>query len=353
MIQLKRTTSGDISGLEYGQLGVTYNSGVAKLYVGDSSNRPVEVTTNLPKPYNLDSIKPGTNSDGLFWSENSGAGLSGTYRWSLYSSTQFDMHSSLVRIYSGSNKMTGYFGSYVQLRDEDNSGSISLNQGVRLGSSNQPIQLFALAGDISMQANEISLTSVDGPVNIQSSNSSQITMTTPQLLLTTVAALPVDKAITIQSPYSVLVSAMKFKCDTYPLEDDDVATKKYIDDQCYSPGDVLTLQEMHVNGEITGANKDLYVTFFLDKPIKNVSNAIITQGKLQIRQNNKYIFGTSSGGADILGFVDINWTIINNNALTIRLQYSNNTGTKVAWPDSTNNTAVQTIWTGNTKIQLS
>lgn len=164
---------------------------------------------------------------------------------------------------------------------------------------------------------------------------------------------PEDSTITIQSPCSVLVSAKKFKCNTYPSDDDDVATKKYIDDQCYTAGDVLTFQNMYVYGEVTGANKSLFVTFFLDKPIRNVSNATITQGTLIVRQDNKYIFGTSSGGADMRGSVNIASFSINNNAITLRLRYSDNTGTGVAWPNSTNNTVVQTVWSGNAKIQLS
>lgn len=350
MIQLKRTTSGEISGLEYGQLGVEIpgSGAYGQLYIGTSLGASVPI---IHEPYFPEGIMINDSTSYIKWNHSEMLG----YSLDLSSDNLIDLHGKTVRIYSGSNgdEMTGYFGSYVQLRDEDNTSSISLNQGVRLGSSNQSIQLFALQGDISMQANEVSLTSIDGPINLQSSSNSQITMTTPQLLLTTVAALPADDAITIHSPYNLLVSAMSFKCDSFPVDDDDVATKKYVDDQCYTTGDVLTFQHMYAYGEITGANKDLYVTFFLDKPIKNVSNATITQGKLQIRQNNQYIFGNSSGGGDMLGFVDVNWTIINNNALTLRLQYSNNTGTRVVWPNSVNNTVVQTVWTGDTKIQLS
>lgn len=349
MIQLKRAALGEISGLEYGQLGVEIagSGGYGKLYVGTSLGASAPI---ISEPYFPEGILLNNDNAYIKWDDS---GMLG-YSLDLLSDNLIDLHSKTVRIYSGSNgdEMTGYFGAYVQLRDEDNTSSISLNQGVRLGSSNQPIQLFALQGDISMQANEVSLTSIDGPINLQSSNDSQITMTTPQLLLTTVAALPADDAITILSPYNVLVSAAAFRCDTYPVDDSDVATKKYVDSQCYTAGNIISFSNLHVNGEVTGANKDLYVTFWLDKPIKNVSNATITQGKLQVRQNNKYIYGDSSGGADMLGVVSINQVQVNGNALGLRLYFDNNEGSHVAWPGSVNNTALQTIWM-DTKIQLS
>ena len=327
MIQLKRTTSGSISGLEYGQLGVDITDSYARLYVGTSLGNSVPIISD---PYLPEGIILNSDSAYIRWSHTESQG----YSLNLSSDSLFDVHSKVVRIYSGTyelDQMTGYFGSEVSICNDDASSVMSLG----------------IQGDTLLKGKEISITSTGGPVNIQSS------ATSPQIRLTTAGGMPEDQTITIQSPYKVLVSAMKFKCDTYPLDDDDVATKKYIDDQCYTAGDVLTFQNMYVYGEITGANKGLYVTFFLDKPIRNVSNATITQGTLIVRQDSKYIFGTSSGGADMLGSVDITSISINNNAMTIRLQYSDSTGTGVAWPNSTNNTAVQTVWLGNAKIQLS
>lgn len=325
LIQLKRTTSGDISGLEYGQLGVEIpgSGAYGQLYVGTSLGASVPI---IHEPYFPEGIMLNNDNTYIKWDHSEMLG----YSLDLSSDNLIDLHGKTVRIYSGSNgdEMTGYFGSYVQLRDEDNTSSISLNQGVRLGSSNQPIQLFALQGDISMQANEVSLTSIDGPINLQSSNNSQITMTTPQLLLTTVAALPADDAITIQSPYNVLVSVAAFRCDTYPVDDSDVVNKKYVDDLSYYPDDAsINTGTMVIMGFVRQLNevlfsiplnKQLSGTSFYDCQFKS-GNMEVMQGDANTDTSPTYIFGGRQGGQPVVGNVKVDNVYRGNNVLTIRM----------------------------------
>lgn len=357
MIQLKRTTSGEISGLDYGQLGVTYDSGVAKLYVGDSSNRPMEVTTNLPEPYNLDSIKPGTNSDGLFWSDNGDAGLPGTYRWSLYSSSQLDFHAILTRIYSGTDgtEMTGYFGSYVQLQNEDGTAFMSTNNGIQIGTQGKGVGIVAFSGQLDMQGNEVNITaSNDGmslvgatTMNIQSSsdmsisttgNSSGITMTSTgttalynsDLFLKTSMIMMQSDAdtITINAPTKTLmVNANSLQCSSQPMDDNDLVTKKYVNNLSFSPQASITIDLMAVIGFVRQLNEVLFSipldwqlseTSFYDCEFKS-GNMEVMQGDASTDSTPTYIFGGRQGGQPVVGNVKVGNVYRGHNVLTIRM----------------------------------
>lgn len=322
MIQLKRTTSGDISGLEYGQLGITYNSGVAKLYVGDSSNRAVEVTTNLPKPYNLDSIKPGTNSDGLFWSDNSDTVLAGTYRWRLYSSAQFDVHSPVTRIFSG-GQIVGYFESYSYIQNQDGTAKVSTQNGLKLDSRNHDIQITATNGSINVDAAEVAITASHGTLSLGSSGavnivSENITITHPTI----------PGSVYIGSESNVIFMGTSLQVTHYPTTDDDVVNKKYVDDLSYFEDDAsITTGTMVIMGFVRQLNEVLF-SIPLDKRLTGTSfydcqfesgNMEVMQGDANTDTSPTYIFGGRQGGQPVVGNVKVGNVYRGNNVLTIRM----------------------------------
>ena len=335
MIQLKRTTSGDISGLEYGQLGISYDSGLAKLYVGDSSNRPMEVTTNLPEPYNLDSIKPGTNSDGLFWSGNGDAGLPGTYRWSLYSSSQLDFHSILTRIYSGTDGtgMTGYFGSYVQLQNEDGTAKVSTQNGVKLSSQNHDIQITATDGSVNVDAEEVNITA--SPSSTESSFihlSSTITLNASSYISIETDSIRMrdrsgSNELYISSPGTIIIDAAGLERVSGPVTDNDLVTKKYVNNLSYSPQASITIDLMAVIGFVRQLNEVLFSipldwqlseTSFYDCQFKS-GNMEVMQGDASTDSTPTYIFGGGRGGQPVVGNVKVGNVYRGHNVLTIRM----------------------------------
>lgn len=113
MIQLKRTTSGEISGLEYGQLGVEIagSGAYGQLYIGTSLGASVPI---IHEPYFPEGIMLNNDNTYIKWDHSEMLG----YSLDLSSDNLIDLHGKTVRIYSGSNgdEMIGYFGSYVQLK---------------------------------------------------------------------------------------------------------------------------------------------------------------------------------------------------------------------------------------------
>ena len=331
MIQLKRTTSGDISGLEYGQLGVTYNSGVAKLYVGDASNRPVEVTTNLPKPYNLDSIKPGTNSDGLFWSDNSDTGLAGTYRWTLYSSGRFDVHSPLTRIFSD-GEIVGFFESYSYIQNQDGTAKVSTQNGVKLDSQNDGIQITSTNGSVNVDAAEVAITASNGTLSLGSTDTTTIRSSNGSVAIVSeninITHPTIPGSVYISSDSNVIFMGTSLQVTHFPTTDDDVVNKKYVDDLSYYPDDAsITIATMAVMGFVRGLNEVLF-SIPLDKQLSGTSfydcqfksgNMEVMQGDANTDTSPTYIFGGRQGGQPVVGNVKVGNVYRGNNILTIRM----------------------------------
>ena len=332
MIQLKRVTSGDISGLEYGQLGVTYDSGVAKLYVGDSSNRPMEVTTNLPEPYNLDCIKPGTNSDGLFWSDNSDTGLAGTYRWTLSSSSRFDINSPLTRIFSG-GEIVGFFESYSYIQNQDGTAKVSTQNGVKLDSPYDGIQITSTNGSINVDAAEVDITA--SPSNTESSFihlSSTITLNASSSISIKTDSIMVEdesgsNELYISSPGTIIIDAAGLERVSGPVTDNDLVTKKYVNNLSYSPQASITINLMAVIGFVRQLNEVLFSipldwqlseTSFYDCQFKS-GNMEVMQGDASTDSTPTYIFGGGQGGQPVVGNVKVGNVYRGHNVLTIRM----------------------------------
>ena len=329
MIQLKRTTSGEISGLEYGQLGVTYNSGVAKLYIGDSSNRPVEVTTNLPKPYNLDSIKPGTNSDGLFWTDNSDTGLAGTYRWGLYSSTQFDIHSPVTRIFSD-GEIVGFFGSYSYIQNQDGTAKVSTQNGVKLDSRNDGIQITSTNGSVNVDAAEVDITASNGTLHLESTGTTIKSSNAPVAILSeniNISNPTTPGVVNINSPDNLVFGANSVQVINSPMTEYEVVNKKYIDNLSYSPQASINTGTMVIMGFVRQLNEVLFSipldwqlsgTSFYDCQFKS-GNMEVMQGDANTDTSPTYIFGGRQGGQPVVGNVKVGNVYRGNNILTIRM----------------------------------
>ena len=293
------------------------------------------VTTNLPEPYNLDSIKPGTNSDGLFWSDNGGAGLPGTYRWSLYSSSQLDFHSILTRIYSGTDgtEMTGYFGSYVQLQNEDGTAKVSTQNGVKLSSQNHDIQITATDGSVNVDAEEVNITA--SPSSTESSFihlSSTITLNASSYISIETDSIRMrdrsgSNELYISSPGTIIIDAAGLERVSGPVTDNDLVTKKYVNDLSYSPQASITIDLMAVIGFVRQLNEVLFSipldwqlseTSFYDCQFKS-GNMEVMQGDANADSTPTYIFGGGRGGQPVVGNVKVGNVYRGHNVLTIRM----------------------------------
>ena len=63
----------------------------------------------------------------------------------------------------------------------------------------------------------------------------------------------------------------------------------------YKPGDSFSI-DMFTSGFITNAGTELWFTVPLDKPLLGVTSVSVTTGNgFQVRQNNKYLYGSSAG----------------------------------------------------------
>ena len=63
----------------------------------------------------------------------------------------------------------------------------------------------------------------------------------------------------------------------------------------YKPGDSFSI-DMFTSGFITNSGTELWFTVPLDKPLLGVTSVSVTTGNgFQVRQNNKYLYGSSAG----------------------------------------------------------
>lgn len=71
-------------------------------------------------------------------------------------------------------------------------------------------------------------------------------------------------------------------------------------DAAYHPGDSVPINNYCAPGHVTTNATDLFLDFFLPRPIgDDVESATVSGGTIQARGNKQYILGSSSGGAEI------------------------------------------------------
>lgn len=352
MIQLKRITSGDISGLEYGQLGVEVagNGGYGQLYIGTSLGASVPI---ISEPYFPEGILLGNDTSYIKWDYSDTVG----YSFDMAADILFNIRSQQLRIYSGSNgnEMTGYFGKYVQLQNEDGTAFMSTDDGIQIGTQGKGVGIVAFNGQLDMQGNEVNITaSNDGmslvgatTMNIQSSsdmsisttgNSRGITMTSTGttalynndlFLKTTMIMMQSDAdTITINAPTKTLmVNANSLQCSSQPMDDNDLVTKKYVNNLSYSPQASITINLMAVIGFVRQLNEVLFSipldwqlseTSFYDCQFKS-GNMEVMQGDASTDSTPTYIFGGRQGGQPVVGNVKVGNVYRGHNVLTIRM----------------------------------
>lgn len=73
----------------------------------------------------------------------------------------------------------------------------------------------------------------------------------------------------------------------------------------YKTGDSFELGWMQTAGTLTGAQKQLYFTIPLCKPVLNINGLKISDLKLTVRQNNKYLIGSGSASAAPSGTTEL------------------------------------------------
>lgn len=269
-MQLKRTTSGDISGLEYGQLGVEIpgSGAYGQLYVGTNLGASVPI---IHEPYFPEGIMIDDTTYARWdFSETFG------YSLDVSATNLFNLCGKLLRIYSGSNgdEMTGYFGSYVQLQNEDGTATISIQNGLQLDSQNQGIQITATNASINVDAAEVDITASSGTLSlgstgttIKSSNGS-VTILSENINITHPT---IPGSVYINSDSNVIFMGTSLQVTHFPTTDDDVVNKKYVDDLSYYPDDAsITIATMAVMGFVRGLNEVLF-SIPLDKRLTGTS----------------------------------------------------------------------------------
>lgn len=88
----------------------------------------------------------------------------------------------------------------------------------------------------------------------------------------------------------------------------------------YKKGDTFNLTSIPLSGTLTGAQKSLVFAIPLCKPVIGASSAKINNLKLTVRQNNKYLIGSSSAYAAPGGTVA---TTILANAIKVQITLPN------------------------------
>ena len=329
MIQLKRTTSGDISGLEYGQLGVEIpgSGAYGQLYIGTSLGASVPV---IHEPYFPEGIMLNNDNTYIKWDHSEMLG----YSLDLSSDNLIDLHGKTVRIYSGSNgdEMTGYFGSYVHLQNEDGTATISTQDGLQLNSQNDGIQITSTNGSINVDAAEVDITASSGTLNLESTGTTTIRSSNGSVAIVSeninITHPTIPGSVYINSDSNLIFSVNSVQITNSPMTEDDVVNKKYVDDLSYYPDDAsITIATMAVMGFVRGLNEVLF-SIPLDKQLSGTSfydcefksgNMEVMQGDANTDTSPTYIFGGRQGGQPVVGNVKVGNVYRGNNILTIRM----------------------------------
>ena len=427
MIQLKRFTDSNApDSLEYGQLGLQYNTdGTINLYAGNSDGTS-KVGLSSSGSGNLSDIY---TEEGIVWNyTTSSSGISGGKFLFANDGNDFRIYpEGRVKIYSDSSttwrQVEFYTDLGVSLGCEENqlhvhggtngidmssAGIISINTTdaysiditsgenitldaigyIRLSKSlggngddyllvGQGDDITTLSGtnlvlrspgkSISVQATGLSLSSNVGEqagtgtidsseglslvggttMNIQSSSnmsisttgsSSNITITSAGttalynndlFLKTSMIMMQSDAGtITINAPTKTLmVNANSLQCSSQPMDDNDVVTKKYIDNLSYSPQASINTGTMVIMGFVRQLNEvffsipldwQLSGTSFYDCQFKS-GNMEVMQGDANTDTSPTYIFGGRQGGQPVVGNVKVGNVYRGNNILTIRM----------------------------------
>lgn len=327
MIQLKRTTSGDISGLEYGQLGVKIpgSGAYGQLYIGTSLGASVPV---INQPYFPEGIMVDDTTYAR-WDSSSGLG----YSLDISATNLFNVRGKVLRIYSGSNgdEMTGYFGSYVQLQNEDGTAKISTQDGLQLDSQNQGIQITSTNGSINVDAAELDITASNGTLSLGSTGTTTISSNASVTILSeniNITHPTIPGSVYINSDSNLIFGVPSVQVIYSPNSDDDVVNKKYVDHLSYYPDNAsISTGTMTIMGFVRQLNEVLF-SIPLDGKLSNTSfyDCRFAAGKMEVMQGDAnadstptYIFGGSQGGQNVVGNVKVGNVYRGNNVLTIRM----------------------------------
>lgn len=328
MIQLKRTTSGEISGLEYGQLGVEISGSGAygQLYIGTSLGASVPV---IHEPYFPEGIMVDDTTYAR-WDSYGGLG----YSLDISANNLFNLRGKVLRVYSGSNgdEMTGYFGSYVHLQNEDGTATISTQNGVKLDSQNDGIQITSTNGSVNVDAAEVAITASNGTLSLGSTGTTTIRSSNGSVAIVSeninITHPTIPGSVYINSDSNLIFNVNSVQITNSPMTEDDVVNKKYVDDLSYYPDDAsINTGTMVIMGFVRQLNevlfsiplnKQLSGTSFYDCQFKN-GNMEVMQGDANTDTSPTYIFGGRQGGQPVVGNVKVGNVYRGNNVLTIRM----------------------------------
>lgn len=327
LIQLKRTTSGDISGLEYGQLGVEISGSGAygQLYIGTSLGASVPV---IHEPYFPEGIMVDDTTYAR-WDSYGGLG----YSLDISANNLFNLRGKVLRVYSGSNgdEMTGYFGSYVHLQNEDGTAAISTQDGLQLNSQNDGIQITSTNGSVNVDAAEVAITASNGTLSLQSTDTTIIkSSNAPVAILSeniNISNPTTPGVVNINSPDNLVFDANSVQVINSPMTEYEVVNKKYVDNLSYSPQASITLGTTVLMGFVRQLDEVLFSipldwqlsgTSFYDCQFKS-GNMEVMQGDANTDTSPTYIFGGHQGGQPVVGNVKVGNVYRGHNILTIRM----------------------------------
>lgn len=290
LIQLKRTTSGEISGLEYGQLGVEIpgSGAYGQLYVGTSLGASVPV---IHEPYFPEGIMINDSTSYIKWNDSEVLGcsleMSSAGRISIDTTDAYD-----IDITSGGNINLGATGAIDIVAARDFSS------------------IYLTGPQIGLSASKSISISTDNIVMNDRSSSNQIY---------------------ISSPGTIIIDAAGIERVSGPMTDNDLVTKKYVSNLSYSPQASINTGTMVIMGFVRQLNEVLFSipldwqlseTSFYDCQFKS-GNMEVMQGDANTDTSPTYIFGGRQGGQPVVGNVKVGNVYRGKNILTIRMVREN------------------------------